>query len=52
MGLRKSRYIGLARTHVQHVATAAAINVVRLVSWLNGDRPGQTPVSPLVSLTA
>lgn len=52
MGLRKSRYSGLARTHVQHVATAAAINVVRLVSWLNGKRPRATPVSPLVSLAA
>jgi transposase len=29
-GLRQSRYIGLARTHVQHLATAAALNFVRL----------------------
>ncbi len=32
-GLRQARYIGLARTHLQHLATAAAINVVRLGEW-------------------
>jgi transposase len=52
MGLRQSRYIGLARTHVQHVATAAAINVVRIVDWVNGHRPGDTPVSPFLALAA
>ncbi|MCB0226496.1 MAG: IS1182 family transposase [Anaerolineae bacterium] len=32
--LRRSRYIGLAKTHLQHVATAAAINLTRLACWL------------------
>ena len=32
-GLRQARYIGLAKTHLQHLATAAAINVVRLGEW-------------------
>jgi len=35
-GLRKARYRGLGRTHLQEVATAAAINVGRLADWLNG----------------
>jgi transposase len=35
LGLRRARYRGLARTHLQHVATAAAMNVARLVSWLD-----------------
>lgn len=52
MGLRRSRYLGLARTHVQHVATAAAINVVRVVDWLNGERPEPTRRSPLLALAA
>lgn len=52
MDLRQSRYIGLARTHLQHVATAAAINVVRLVNWLTGERPDETRVSPFLSLAA
>lgn len=50
LGLRRSRYRGLPRTHLQHVATAAAINVVRVFDWLSGERPKSTPVSPLVAL--
>lgn len=33
-GLRRARYRGLAKTHLQHVATAAAVNVGRLSDWL------------------
>lgn len=51
MGLRESRYIGLTSTHLQHVATAAAINAVRVVEWLNGERPETTRKSPLRALT-
>jgi transposase len=32
--LRRSRYLGLAKTHLQHLATAAAMNLTRAVSWL------------------
>jgi transposase len=32
--LRRSRYLGLAKTHLQHLATAAAMNLTRVVSWL------------------
>jgi transposase len=35
--LRRSRYVGLPKTHVQHLGIATAINLVRLVAWLNGD---------------
>jgi transposase len=35
--LRRSRYFGHAKTHLQHVAVAAAMNLVRLVHWVNGD---------------
>lgn len=34
-GLRRSRYRGKAKTHLQHIATATAINVSRLTNWLN-----------------
>jgi transposase len=34
--LRQSRYIGLARTHLQQVLTATAMNVVRVIDWLRG----------------
>ncbi|WP_328828905.1 IS1182 family transposase [Streptomyces sp. NBC_00252] len=32
-GLRRSRYRGLPRTHVQHVLTAMACNLSRLANW-------------------
>ncbi len=37
-GMRRSRYVGLAKTHLQHVFIAAAMNLSRIVNWLN-DRP-------------
>lgn len=40
-GLRRSRYCGQAKTHLQHLLTAAALNLVRLGSWLTG-----TPLAP------
>jgi transposase len=32
--LRRSRYIGLARTHLQETINATAMNLVRLAAWL------------------
>jgi transposase len=46
MGLRRSRYFGLPKTHLAHVAIAAAINIVQLTSWLRGEAPEQTRTSP------
>jgi transposase len=46
MGLRRSRYFGLPKTHLAHVAIATAINVVQLTSWLRGEAPAQTRTSP------
>jgi transposase len=34
-GLRRARYIGLRKTHLQCILTAVATNILRLVSWLN-----------------
>ncbi len=36
-GLRRARYAGEAKTHLQHVATAA-VNVLRVSDWL-AERP-------------
>jgi transposase len=33
--MRRSRYIGLARTHLQNVLTATAMNFVRVSLWLS-----------------
>ena len=41
--LRQSRYLGLARTHLQQLLTATAMNVVRVIAWLErspGERTG------------
>ena len=35
-GLRRSRYIGLAKTHLQHLLTATATNLLRAAAWLMG----------------
>jgi transposase len=45
MGLRRSRYLGLPKTHLAHVAIATAMNLVQLAHWLNGDMPEQTRTS-------
>src|SRR2546425_9213520 len=42
MGLRRSRSIGLPKIHLGHVAIAAAVNLIHLMSWLRGEAPEQT----------
>jgi len=51
-GLRHARYIGLAKTHLQHLATAAALNFVRLGEWLAGTPRAKTRCSPFAALKA
>jgi transposase len=49
-GLRRSRYLGLARTHLQHIVTAAAINLVRLGEWWAGRAKAPTRCSQFAAL--
>ena len=51
-GLRRSCYVGLAKTHLQHVLTAVAINLVRLVAWLTATPRTRTHRSRFVALAA
>jgi transposase len=44
-GLRRARYIGLSKTHLQHILTAAAINVVRFSNWVSGVPLAKTRMS-------
>lgn len=37
--LRRTRYIGLAKTHLQHLLPAMAINITRVTHWLAGNQP-------------
>jgi transposase len=49
-GLRCARYRGLEKTHLQHVATAAAINVDRIVAWLDERPRAKTRTSRFAAL--
>ena len=49
-GLRRARYRGRAKTHLQHVATAVAINLRRVTDWLNGVPRAQTRCSHFATL--
>jgi transposase len=49
-GLRCARYRGLAKTHLQHIATAAAMNVDRIVAWLDERPRAQTRTSRFAAL--
>ncbi len=49
-GLRHSRYWGLAKTHLQHLATAAAINLDRLGAWFEERPMAKTRVSRFARL--
>lgn len=49
-GLRRSRYRGLPKTHLQNVAIGAAINIDRLVNWINDVPLEKTRVSRFKAL--
>ena len=49
-GFRQTRYIGQAKTHLQHVATAAALNLDRLADWFLGVKRAETRVSAFAAL--
>jgi DDE family transposase len=48
--LRRTRYMGLAKTHLQHLLTATALNFVRLSNWLAGTPLATTRRSSFVKL--
>jgi len=50
MGLRRARYDGLPKVHLQHVLTAVAINLVRIDAVLTGTPRGTTRHSPFARL--
>lgn len=48
--MRQTRYRGLAKTHLQHIATAVAINLQRIWAWLAGIPVAKTNVSAFAAL--
>lgn len=50
LGLRRTRYLGLEKTALQHVLTAAAINLIRLDAFLDGKKAAKTRISRFAAL--
>ena len=48
--LRRGGYIGLVKTQLQHILTAAALNLTRVVAWLQEIPKTQTRRSRLAAL--
>lgn len=48
--LRRSRYIGQAKTHLQHILIAVAINLARFVDWINEVPRAATRTSAFAAL--
>lgn len=51
-GLRQARYRGIAKTHLQNLAVASAMNLGRATDWLTGVRPPQRPQPHFAALMA
>lgn len=50
--LRRSRYRGTPKTHLQHVITATAMNMTRLFAWITGVPRDGTRISRFAALAA
>ena len=49
-GMRRSRYRGIEKTHLQHLVSAAVINLVRVLAWLDGEPLAKTRTSKFAAL--
>jgi transposase len=50
--LRRSRYIGLAKTHLQHILIAVGINLKRVMAWFTYPQPTKPYISPFAALVS
>jgi len=50
--LRRSRYIGLAKTHLQHILIAVGINLKRVMAWFTHPQPTKPYISPFAALVS
>jgi transposase len=49
-GLRRSRYCGQAKTHLHNILVALAINLVRIVAWVQNIPRSTTRLNPFAAL--
>jgi transposase len=52
LGMRHTRYRGLDKVHLQHLMTAAAMNLMRVIDWLSGKERATTRESAFARLAA
>jgi len=52
LGMRRTRYRGLDKVHLQHLMTAAAMNLMRVLDWLSGKQRSTTRKSAFARLAA
>ena len=52
LGIRRTRYRGLDKVHLQHLMTAAAMNLMRVIDWLAGKKRSTTRLSAFAQLAA
>jgi len=50
LGMRFARYIGLSKVHLQHLMTAAALNLLRVLDWLADKPRSSTRISSFARL--
>lgn len=51
-GVRRARYVGLPKAHLQHLLTAAALNFVGVASWLADTPRAKTQQAPFLKVLA
>ena len=51
-GVRRSKYVGLEKTQLHHLLSAAALNFLRVGEWLSGVEKPKTRCSPFARLMA
>jgi 3-methyladenine DNA glycosylase AlkD len=49
-GMHHARYRGLAKTHLEHIYSAVALNLLRLHAWWNGNALDRTRTTHLTRL--
>jgi len=47
-----SRYMGLAKTHLQHILIAVGINLKRVMAWYAHPQPTKPYISPFAALVS
>ena len=52
LGMRRTRYRNLGKVHLQHLMTAVAMNLMRVLDWLSGHERSTTRISAFARLAA